>query len=853
MHMSPIAIHKKNIVTSKSSLHQHNSILHCIYKLLRRPLLFVAVFTALFAGVTAAMIDLPAEKYAPLRVAVARAVLDAEVSQNQTSSFVQLSDVLNNWSGINKESNTHAIVDTDLLVTAFNPRGVDVDVKEYIISYEDLGFGLEEINDICDGNSYNEEEHLLLVRVGLPPVGQNTTKKHMHYEVCHLINNDEEQRRMKLRNPTEHEAIHYKDGLGEYDVFVPPPGAHKSKEVKWHPLDPPYTASDKITTKMKEAVQSFLKVVKDDRDKVKKRKASTTTTNNNNNNKKKKKLKRGNSGQFAKAKEGGDSSIEEDDDNVADSPQRSPQVSAKFSGPIKTVTAMKEKVVDIALNNLDEEIVKQRKKIVESAMVLNKLVRQSIQDSTQQTDRLVWDYENEEPRQKLVTPLRFMLPNGRIGVVYTIEEGIIFINELYDSLIDLPEGKDTEDEARKRDKKNIEIAENGGGQYFIPKRCELINKTNLTMLKKSQEIEKKLNRMFSGKQTKFDDEAQAIMTAFNITGYGCSDEATSFIQTGAWLGMLHELGVDVQAANVGKQSVSSRSLARWELNLATDCLATVIQEMKEDGATNVGIITDHGHRHKQDHFVIVICWAGKDKDGKRTLKFFCPSIDKVGHSAKQAANGVKKVLERLSVSGEKIKAKVLTGDAGGGGAVQHLYKELKELGIMTDEDKETNCALHGMQKAIENASKNTMGDQGMGCRTPFQMLYIFAALMSSLKEQGGLKYVDRLWSEVNKQLKENEEWKSIAKEKMTQAWKEHMTIIKSLEDDNDQNTAEKLDKLMNEAPRNIQDPVWTRWASVSPFILYCCRTYPFFSYYIVSLSLSLHIPHTRLSTHARHS
>ena len=215
MHMSPIAIHKKNIVTSKSSLHQHNSILHCIYKLLRRPLLFVAVFTALLAGFTDAMVDLK-EKYAPLRTAAARALLEAEVNQYQTSSFTQLSFVLNNWSGIDEESETHATVDTDLLVAAFKPRGVDVDVIEYIISYEDLGFGLEEINNICDGNSYNEEEHLLLVRVGLPPVGQNTTKKHMHYEVCHLINNDEEQRRMKLRNLTEHEAIHYKDGLGEY-------------------------------------------------------------------------------------------------------------------------------------------------------------------------------------------------------------------------------------------------------------------------------------------------------------------------------------------------------------------------------------------------------------------------------------------------------------------------------------------------------------------------------------------------------------------------------------------------------------------------------------------------------------
>ena len=67
-------------------------------------------------------------------------MLDTEVSPNQTSSFDQLSHAMNNWSGINKESKTHAIVDTDLLATAFNPKGVDVDVKEYIISYEDLGW-----------------------------------------------------------------------------------------------------------------------------------------------------------------------------------------------------------------------------------------------------------------------------------------------------------------------------------------------------------------------------------------------------------------------------------------------------------------------------------------------------------------------------------------------------------------------------------------------------------------------------------------------------------------------------------------------------------------------------------------
>ena len=87
------------------------------------------------------ILDLPdKDKYGPLYwKAVALAVLDTEVSPNQTSSFDQLSHAMNNWSGINEESETHAIVDNNLLVSAFY-RGADA--KE-IFSYEDLGIGLE--------------------------------------------------------------------------------------------------------------------------------------------------------------------------------------------------------------------------------------------------------------------------------------------------------------------------------------------------------------------------------------------------------------------------------------------------------------------------------------------------------------------------------------------------------------------------------------------------------------------------------------------------------------------------------------------------------------------------------------
>ena len=44
-----------------------------------------------------------------------------------------------------------------------------------------------------------------------------------------------------------------------------------------------------------------------------------------------------------------------------------------------------------------------------------------------------------------------------------------------------------------------------------------------------------------------------------------------------------------------------------------------------------------------------------------------------------------------------------------------LYKNICEMKIMVDESKDANCSLHDMQKAIENALKNTMGDQGICC------------------------------------------------------------------------------------------------------------------------------------------
>ena len=67
-----------------------------------------------------------------------------------------------------------------------------------------------------------------------------------------------------------------------------------------------------------------------------------------------------------------------------------------------------------------------------------------------------------------------------------------------------------------------------------------------------------------------------------------------------------------------------------------------------------------------------------------------------------------------------------------------------------------------------------MGDQGMGCRCPTQMLYVFAKLTNTVQKDGGIQQLDTLWLVVQNQLMENREWVDKADINMTQAWNEFL-------------------------------------------------------------------------------
>ena len=110
-------------------------------------------------------------------------------------------------------------------------------------------------------------------------------------------------------------------------------------------------------------------------------------------------------------------------------------------------------------------------------------------------------------------------------------------------------------------------------------------------------------------------------------------------------------------------------------------------EIAKDGAKHICIITDHGHRKGQDHFVKLICWAGKDDNDEWTIKYHCVDADIGSHSAKGAADAVQISTEEImsilkGELGDDVEISTITGDSGGGAAVQRLWPELVKNGTM---------------------------------------------------------------------------------------------------------------------------------------------------------------------------
>ena len=77
--------------------------------------------------------------------------------------------------------------------------------------------------------------------------------------------------------------------------------------------------------------------------------------------------------------------------------------------------------------------------------------------------------------------------------------------------------------------------------------------------------------------------------------------------------------------NIAKALPSRATSDKHETELAGDCLLQVYYEIVEYSmgfdVIKIGLMTDHGHRNKQDNHVKIVMWNGLDEEGKWTVKF----------------------------------------------------------------------------------------------------------------------------------------------------------------------------------------------------------------------------------------
>lgn len=148
---------------------------------------------------------------------------------------------------------------------------------------------------------------------------------------------------------------------------------------------------------------------------------------------------------------------------------------------------------------------------------------------------------------------------------------------------------------------------------------------------------------------------------------------------------------------------------------------------------------------------LVLLWASVDeKTGRRYIRRFNLDIDEAGHKTKEVVDAIALSLTVLGIGVQEVDFILsnITGDRGGGGAVQSIHPELVKLGTMPETSTFLTCMLHAMNKALETASMETLGTQGLNNNTCFQLVFQAVMLLASIKKQGGMDLLKDYYSKT---------------------------------------------------------------------------------------------------------
>ena len=151
------------------------------------------------------------------------------------------------------------------------------------------------------------------------------------------------------------------------------------------------------------------------------------------------------------------------------------------------------------------------------------------------------------------------------------------------------------------------------------------------------------------------------------------------------------------------------------MRFAAECFLAECQYMKNNNVKMAGLLQDAGHKNSYDFHCKVLIFAIRDKEGKRRIRRFCIDVETCGGTAEEICQAHKISVDRVKSCVPDLKIISITGDSGGGGKMQGLFDRLVELDVIDKEwGRFIRCLLHALNKCIENATKFTFGDQGLG-------------------------------------------------------------------------------------------------------------------------------------------
>eukprot|EP00984_Skeletonema_dohrnii_P024558 scaffold13695_cov129-Skeletonema_dohrnii-CCMP3373.AAC.1 len=292
------------------------------------------------------------------------------------------------------------------------------------------------------------------------------------------------------------------------------------------------------------------------------------------------------------------------------------------------------------------------------------------------------------------------------------------LSDLEEGLLHLDEDKQNSRAEATRKKTNLKPVNYGATSCWVPAGAAVIGKKDLTKLNQKAEIVKKLDSFFSSNQSAFSPQALRILTMFGLSNMGGSDEGMEMLIAGVLKALCHDIGFKVDSTKMGKVVPSRRTIARQEKNLMVDCLLHAVQEMTKDQIKYLFLIVDHGKRNGIEHFVKLVRWGGLDEKGNRVIKQLCLDMDMSGHTAKSAADAIKHSLKKLEKAGLNLDLVTVipsgvTGDAGGGAAVQHIFPLLIDCKVLGDAATIINCQMHGLNNCLSSALIAAFGDAGI--------------------------------------------------------------------------------------------------------------------------------------------